>query len=209
MAVPFQEKFKVVFGRPPTDKELQSLNRFVAQTDIKENDALLTFFLFEERNIERLESVPAGIEAASVAAEKSASERIDASIAAASQQAVPALVAAVDAQVAKISKAKMRKELTKWVSIAAGVAFVVVAGSVGVGYWLGSKEIAVAREASFLDGSKAAAWLTTPEARTAWKWAQDGTLGHFIRCDRPGWMRLKDGQCAPFETKNHEAYGWK
>ena len=49
-----RQHYESVFGCKPTEKELQSLDNFVTRLRIRENDPILLFFLFEERNLRRL-----------------------------------------------------------------------------------------------------------------------------------------------------------
>ena len=50
----FYRKYEKVFGYKPSALDLREMERFVTQLGIKENDALLLFFLFQERNLRRL-----------------------------------------------------------------------------------------------------------------------------------------------------------
>lgn len=204
----FAESFKMVFGRDPTDREIQSYMRFTTATGIKENDALLSFFLFEERNLARLEDIPNSIKDASQDATRDAKERAKAAIDGAVSDAVPQLVDAVNKQIDRTAVNRSVTQKFQWLAIAAGAAAVLVATAGGLGWYLGSQQKEFARQTGFIEGSKANAFLSTGEGQIAFSWYKSGTLGNLIRCDRPGWSMSKDGICVVAPTKEG-TYGWK
>lgn len=207
MAKPFKEQFVLAFGRDPTDAEFQHFHRFLTATDIKENDSLVGFYLFEQSNLARLESIPAAISNAATAAENAAKRQSKAAIDTAVSGAVPQLVKCVDEQVATISKARAMAERSKWLMWCAAGCMVALLSVGGFGYWLGSKEIDTVRKTAFTEGSKANAWLATIQGKQAYEWYVDGTIEHMIRCDKPGW-RIAGTSCIPDADRNDNIYGW-
>ena len=57
-----------------------------------------------------------------------------------------------------------------------------------------------------------AQWAQTSEGRIARQMADDGTLGHILRCDRPGWSseRGNNGEalCIPERANDGQIWGW-
>ena len=204
----FIEKFKLVFGRDPTDQEAQAYQRFVTAMGIRENDALVLFFLFQERNLSRLENIPNIIKDASQDATRDAKDRAKAAIDDAVSDAVPQLVDAVNKQIDRTAVNHSLTQKYQWLAIAASAAAVLVATSGGLGWYLGGQQTEFARQAGFIEGSKANAFLSTGEGQIAFSWYKSGTLGNLIRCDRPGWSMSKDGICVVAPTKEG-TYGWK
>ena len=202
------EKFKTVFGRDPTDQEAQAYQRFVTAMGIKENDALVMFFLFQERNLSRLEDIPNTIKVTSEDAIKDAKVRAKVAIESAVSDAVPQLVDAVNKQIDRTAINRSVTQKYQWLAGMAGAAVLLVATAAGLGWYVGSKETEFARQAGFLEGSKANAFLSTFEGQMALSWYKTGTLGNLIRCDRPGWSTSKDGVCIVGPTKEG-TYGWK
>lgn len=202
-----ENQYEAITGRKPDDAVLQSLLRKATAAGIKENDALLLFFIITEHGISALESVPASIERAAIKAEIAAKERAAAAVSQAVSQAVPQLVAKVDEQVAKVSQATASTQRMKWVASTAGVLALVFCMVAGLGYWIGNKELEVARQEAYTKGSQANVWLQTPEARWAQQAYQNGELSALMNCSRPGWSRQSNGLCIVAETKDG-TYGW-
>lgn len=204
----FADNFKTVNGRDPTDRELQTYQRFVAAMGIRENDALLSFFLFEERNLSRLESIPNLINIASEKATTDAKMRAKTAVDSAVSDAIPQLVSAVNTQIDRSSVNRSVTQKYKWLALMASAAIVLVAVASTLGWYVRSQQTEYARQAGFIEGSKANAFLSTFEGQMAFAWYKSGTLGHLIRCDQPGWYRAKEGVCIGAAGKD-VTYGWK
>jgi hypothetical protein len=151
--VTFQERFALVFGREPTDKEKQEYTRFVTTIGVSENDALLMFFLFQQRNLDQLAEIPRRIEQAAQATEKAAQAQIATNVSKAATEAVPLLVDMVNKQVENAVQDRAEAMQYKWIAISCVAAFLTIAAALGLGYQVGLKEASLSCEAARAESS--------------------------------------------------------
>ena len=104
-----RQHYESVFGCTPTEKELQSLENFVTRLRIRENDPILLFFLFEERNLRRLSEITKRIESAGLQAEAAARARCDAVAHESIRQTVPRLLQEIESQIDRVVAARERR----------------------------------------------------------------------------------------------------
>lgn len=207
------ENFKTIYGRDPTAKETQDIMRFITKIGIKENDALLLFFLFESHNLSRLEAIPKLVQDASENATRDARSIAKGAVGGAVSDAIPRLVKAVNDQVKAHSGALAAAQRYKMIAIAAASMAVLALSCGGFGWWVGQKQVEEARQFGYFQGSQNNAFLSTQEGQLAASWYRSGTLAHLINCDRPGWYRGTQGYCMIGVIKEKDGtttqYGWK
>ena len=145
---------------------------------------------------------------ASADATKDAKDRVKSAIDGAVSDAIPQLVDAVNKQIDRTAANRSVTQKYQWLAAMAGTALALVIAASGLGWYVGSKQTEFERQAGFIEGSKANAFLSTFEGQMALSWYKSGTLGHLIRCDKPGWYTSKDGICIVAATKDG-TYGWK
>ena len=183
------------------------LHDFVKVLGLKEQDALLLFFMFEQKNMARLEEIPAAIEKAATKAAESAKARAESMVSETVAKAAPALTASVSKQVQQIAEASTSVARSKWVMIAAGVCAIAALFLVGGGFLLGQKAGQAQGFAQAQDQKAAASWATTDPGMKAHAMHQSGALDLVTTCSGDGWVK-KDGSCYPQPTKDGKIQGW-
>lgn len=203
----FADRFKTVFGRDMSDKERQSFDRFIATMGIREQDALLTFFLFQEQNLGRFEAIPASIGKTADDAERLFAAKLNLTKAALLNDLGPELAKTVVTQSNAIAGKKAWTDFIR-VTLCAVMSTSVILLAVGyIAHDAGLKTGNAEGYAQARDEKAAAAWATTPEGRVAYSLALAGSLRHLADCDGPGW-KIENHICRPYATAKGGTGGW-
>ena len=206
----FYRKYEKVFGYKPSALDLREMERFVTQIGIKENDALLLFFLFQEKNLRRLSDIPAEIEKAGAQVEKTAKARCDAVLQQSINHVAPQLVERVGNLVQVVLADRERLRFTHGVLVAAFIALLSLLAVAGGGYLVGYEraETWSHREMAALEMSEAA--LKTPEGRRVMLWylRAPEAVREVMTCSNLGW-KIKGDRCFPHLHEDGKVYGWR
>lgn len=144
----FKDQFKIVFGRDMTTEEEADYYKYTSELGIKKNDALLTFFLFQQHNLALLSQIPATLEQTGAQiAEKiklSGDQTVDTvrrrstlAFKDAAEGIAEQLMNLIHHKIEKISDKKTQSVFSKTVSIAIVVSLVCLLAAGYVGYTIG------------------------------------------------------------------------
>ena len=204
-----REHYESVFGCKPTDKEMQSLEQFVTHLRIRENDPVLLFFLFEERNLRRLSEITQRIESAGLQSEAAARARCDAVAHESIRQTVPRLFQAIESQIDRVVATRERLRFTKSVVAATMLALAgLTAASIG-GYSFGHDRAQTEAQWEAVRAAEASEALRTPEGRRVFRWylQHPSSVRALMDCNKPGWT--KDGTaCYAERDSSRQLHGW-
>ena len=158
-----RQHYESVFGCTPTEKELQSLENFVTRLRIRENDPILLFFLFEERNLRRLSEITKRIESAGLQAEAAARARCDAVAHESIRQTVPRLLQEIESQIDRVVAARERLRFTRSVIAATMLALSGLTAASVAGYSYGHDRAQTEAQWEAVRAAEANDALRTPE----------------------------------------------
>ena len=208
----FENQFKALLGRAPSERERDNLRRVRDVLELSENDGLWMVLFALQYYDSAYEEMPGKIQNASEAILKDfrdTAQRVADAAAAKSRDSLAQLVA--DAA-GRISYAQVRKSVVRWSAIAIAVAATSIimlsfyfhrtahAAGYAEGVAAGYKDARV--EAS------AATWGATPEGRLAFQLAELGGLRKLATCDFPDWKRVND-ICYPQPRPDGMMDGWR
>jgi len=204
-----RQHYESVFGCTPTEKELQSLENFVTRLRIRENDPILLFFLFEERNLRRLSEITKRIESAGLQAEAAARARCDAVAHESIRQTVPRLLQEIESQIDRVVAARERLRFTKSVIAATMLALSGLTAASVAGYSYGHDRAQTEAQWEAVRAAEANDALRTPEGRRVFRWylQHPSSVRALMDCNKPGWT--KDGTaCFAERDSSKQLYGW-
>jgi hypothetical protein len=204
-----RQHYESIFGCKPSAKELQSLEHFMTRLGIRENDAILLFFLFEERNLQRLSEIPKRIEHAALRSETAARARCDAVAQESIRHTVTRLLDEIASQIDRVVATRERMRFTRGVVAATMFALTGFAAAAAGGYVYGHDRALTIARGEAIQASAANEALRTPEGQRVFRWylQHPSSVRALMDCNRPGW--IKEGvACYPERNRGRQLYGW-
>lgn len=177
---PIIKKYKALVGRPPSQDEVEQLERIARELELRDNDALWLLFIALEDYDRRYRMAPARIEKALAKAVESVRHTADKETRAAAARAIETMSEEAARISQEIATKTAGKERARWMTIMAAVCASVLFLTGAAAFYAGQETGAAAT-------SDAAAWARSHEGRHARALAGTGSLPILVNCDGNGW----------------------
>jgi hypothetical protein len=197
------KSFEMILGRKATPQESQDAFRIINAAGVSENDSFAILLLMSQAYMINYGSIPKAIEkeAAKTLERFKNTAEVEAENALASAKAD--LARAVAASAKEVARKVTETENLKWTTIFACMAFVMVAGSLWIGYDLGYK----GRNDQLITEKAIASWANTEDGKKAFRLWQAGNMHQLATCSIEGWKE-EGNTCYPTATKKG-MYGYQ
>lgn len=199
--------FEKLHGREATKQELQHLYRVRDALNLRDDDAIWSFYISFVQYQVAVANLPDLISQAARTAVASTEAAARAQVSAAIARATPEALKAITLAAERTTKAATFKQAAMW-----GVMMVTIFGAIGgcgavyiqkTAYAAGVAEATEVAEVS----NAAAKWGRTAQGRLAYAYAASGQLDRWMNCTHPG-FRTEGGICYPDRMEDGRIMGW-